>query len=312
MSLFSLITALLLEQLRPLSSQKYLYGWLSGYVDFFQQNFNAGEHRHGKIAWLITVLPLVAGVMAVYWLLYHVHPVFAWAFNVLVLYLTMGFRQFSHYFTDIHLALRSDKLDEARQLLSHWRGISSQDLDAEEVARITIEQALIASHHYVFGVIVWFVLFSVLGLGGATGALLYRMGQFLRFHWDVGDGQEMGEFGRFARKVFYILEWLPIRLTAMTFAVVGNFEDTIYCWRTQAGNWPDPEAGILLSSGAGALGVRLGMPLRQGGVLEDRAELGIGETADADFMQSAIGLVWRSVVFWLILLLLLSLAGLLA
>ena len=312
MSLFSLITALLLEQFRPLSSRKYLYGWLSGYVDYFQQKFDAGEHRHGKIAWFITVLPLVVGVLVVYSLLYRVHPVLAWAFNVLVLYLTMGFRQFSHYFTDIHLALRSDKLDEARELLSSWRGISSQELNTEEVARATIEQALIASHRNVFGVIVWFVLFSVVGLGGATGALLYRMGQFLRAHWSDGDNPEMGEFGRFARQVFYVLEWLPIRLTAMTFAIVGNFEDTINCWRTQAASWPDPEAGILLASGAGALGVRLGMPLPQGGVLEDRAILGVGADADADVMQSAIGLVWRSVVFWLILLLMLSLSSLLA
>jgi len=342
MSLLALITALLLEQLHPLSSRKYLYGWLSGYAKFFKQNFDAGEHRHGKIAWLIAVLPLLAAAVLAYWLLYRVHPVLAWAFNVLVLYLTMGFRQFSHYFTDIHLALRTGRLDEARGLLSNWRRIPSYELNGEELARVTIEQALIASHRNVFGVIVWFVLFSALGLGGAAGALLYRMGQFLRAHWGeeerlthnnpvqesslnqlYGKGQtsplschstadnnsEMAEFGRFAKLAFYFLEWLPIRLTVMTFAIVGNFEDTIYCWRTQAANWPDPEAGILLAGGAGALGLRLGMPLPQDGELEDRAELGIGDDADADFMQSAIGLVWRSVVFWMILLLLLTLAN---
>ena len=145
MSLFALIAALLLEQLQPLSSRKYLYGWLSGYVLFFQHHFNAGQHKHGVIAWLVAVLPLLAGVMAAYWLLDRVHPIFAWAFNVLMLYLTMGFRQFSHYFTDIHLALRADRLDEARSLLSRWRGMPSHELNAEEVARVTIEQALIAS-----------------------------------------------------------------------------------------------------------------------------------------------------------------------
>lgn len=310
MSLFALITALLLEQFHPLSSRKYLYGWLSGYVQFFQHHFNAGQHKHGKIAWLIAVLPLLAGVIAAYWLLYRVHPFFAWAFNVLVLYLTMGFRQFSHYFTDIHLALRAGKLDEARGLLFLWRGIPSQELNAEEVARVTIEQALIASHRNVFGVIVWFVLFSALGLGGAAGALLYRLGQFLRTHWGSEDQPELEKFGGFARQAFYMLEWLPIRLTAMTFAIVGDFEDTIYCWRTQAKNWPDREAGILLASGAGALGVRLGMPIPQDGELVDREELGVGDDADTDSMQSAVGLVWRSVVFWMILLLLLTLANL--
>jgi adenosylcobinamide-phosphate synthase len=331
MSLFALIAALLLEQLQPLSSRKYLYGWLAAYVLFFQQHFNAGQRRHGTIAWLVAVLPLLFAVMAGYWLLDRVHPILGWAFNVLMLYLTMGFRQFSHYFTDIQLALRTDRLDEARSLLSSWRGIPSHELNAEEVARVTIEQALIASHRNVFGVIVWFVLFSALGLGGAAGALLYRLGLFLSTHWNAGFGTEEvgpaeaapesfdegelrgtvpGEFGAFARNAFYILEWLPVRLTAMAFAIVGNFEDTIHCWRTQASTWPDYETGILLASGAGALGVRLGMPIPQDGLLEDRAELGTDHDADTDFMQSAVGLVWRAVVLWLIMLLLLSMASL--
>ncbi len=308
MSLFALIAALLLEQLHPLSSRRYLYGWLTRYVDFFQHHFNAGQHKHGKIAWLLAVLPLLIVAVLLSVLLHHVHPVFSWAFNVLVLYLTMGFRQFSHYFTDIHQALRDDKLDEARSLLSRWRGMPAHELNAEEVARVSIEEALLASHRNVFGVIAWFVLFSAVGLGGAAGALLYRLGQFLRSRW--GD-EDQDEFGGFARQAFHLLEWLPIRMTAATFAIVGDFEDTVYCWRTQAGNWSDKEAGILLASGAGALGVRLGMPIPQGGLPLDRAELGVGDEADADFMQSTIGLVWRSVVFWLILLLLLTLASLL-
>ena len=311
MSLLALIAALLLEQLHPLSSRKYLQGWLSGYVNFFQHHFNGGKRKHGKIAWLLVVLPLLAVTVVLYWLLCKAHPVFAWAFNVLVLYLTMGFRQFSHYFTDIHQALRDGRLDEARNLLSRWRGIHSHELNAEEIARVTVEEALIASHRNVFGVIVWFVLFSVVGLGGAAGALMYRLGQFLRIRWADEDAGETGEFGSFARRAFYLLEWLPIRMTAATFAIVGNFEDTVYCWRTQAASWPDSEAGILLASGAGALGVRLGMPIPQGGLPLDRPELGVGDDADVDFMRSTIGLVWRSVVFWLLLLLLLTLASLL-
>ena len=309
MSLFALIAALLLEQFHPLSQRKYLFGWLSRYVDFFQNNFNAGERKHGKIAWLLAVLPLLVAMVAVYWMLQTTHPIMAWAFNVLVLYLTMGFRQFSHYFTDIHQALRADNLDEARRLLALWRNAPALELNAEEVARLSIEEALLASHRKVFGVIVWFVLFSVLGLGGAAGALLYRMGQFLRGRW--GDEAEFGAFTGFARQAFDVLEWLPVRLTAITFAVVGDFEDTLYCWRSQAAAWPDKDAGILLASGAGSLGVRLGMIIPQDGLPLDRPELGLGDDADADFMQSAIGLVWRSVVFWLILLLMLSLANLL-
>ena len=106
-----------------------------------------------------------------------------------------------------------------------------------------------------------------------------------------------------------------MRLTAAGFAVVGNFEDAIYCWRSQSGKWSDNPfgrgIGIVLASGAGALGVRLGMPVAENGEPTDRAEVGIGDEADVDFMQSAVGLVWRALLLWLSLILLIGLAGLL-
>ena len=304
MSLFSLIAALLIEQLKPLASRKTLFAWLAHYVNFFQHQFNAGKHKHGKIAWLLAVLLPLSGTAILYYFLYRAHPLFAWAFNVLVLYFTLGFRQFSHYYTDIHQALRDNNLEKARSLLATWRGLSCQELSAGEVARITIEEGLLASHRRVFGVMAWFVISMSLGLG-PTGAVLYRMSQFLNARWGK---QDDAEFGVFARQAYHCMEWLPLRLTAITFAIVGDFEDTIYCWRSQAASWPDPEAGILLASGAGALGVRLGMPVLQNGLPLDRPELGTGDEADVDFMQSAVGLVWRALVFWMVLLLLLSLA----
>ena len=101
----------------------------------------------------------------------------------------------------------------------------------------------------------------------------------------------------------------PVRITAAAFAIVGDFEDAVYCWRTQAGRWPDEAAGILLASGAGALGVRLGLPIVESGEVTERPELGLGEEADADFMQSGIGLVWRTLVLCLLLLTLLGVAS---
>lgn len=310
MSLLSLIAALLLEQFHPLASRKYLYAWLNGYVDYFEQHFNAGEHKHGKIAWMVAVGAPLLLVAVAFWLLYALSPVLAWAFSALVLYLTMGFRQFSHYFTDIHRALRDGKLDEARTLLSEWRGKSCRELTADEVARVAIEQALLASHRNVFGVAAWFVLLMAVGLG-PVGAIMYRLAQFLYLRWGLNAREDLGEFGEFARQAYGVLEWLPLRLTASTFAIVGDFEDTVYCWRTQAASWADPEAGIVLAGGAGALGVRLGQTIVQDSQPEHRPEIGIGDEADVDFMQSAVGLVWRALVFWLILLLLLSLASLL-
>jgi len=142
MSLISLIIALLLDQWQPLAERKELVSRAERFADFLQRNFNAGERTHGMIAWVLGVVPAMLLAIVAYYLLYRLSPLLALAFNVLILYLTMGFRHVGHYFTDIHWALKSGDLDQARAILGQWRGASCERLSAEEVARLTIEEAL--------------------------------------------------------------------------------------------------------------------------------------------------------------------------
>ncbi len=308
MTILSLIFALLLEQLHPLAERKIGGGPLLRYAAFYERHFNDGQERHGTVAWFLAVMLPVALCAALYYLLLYVNVLLALLLNVGVLYLTMGFRQFSHYYTDIHLALRMGETDRARSLLGEWRGRSADGLSASKIARLAIEEAIIASHRHVFAVVLCFLLPI-----GPAGALLYRLADFFARRWGAARDAEFGAFGRFAARAFYIIDWLPLRITATAFAIVGDFEDAIYCWRTQSARWPvaagGTGAGILLASGAGALGVRLGMPVMESGEVTDRPELGLGEEADADFMQSGIGLVWRTLLLCLLLLALLGIAN---
>lgn len=309
MSLFSLIAVLLIEQIRPLSYHQAVYQPLLRLARFLEGLFNAGERSQGLLAWLLAVGGLVLVAGGIYAALYSINPLLGWLWNVLILYLTMGFRQFSHYYTDIQLALRMDDLPQARKLLAEWRQHSADELGVSEIARLAIEQALSASHRHVFGVLVCFVL-----LPGPCGAVLYRAAAFLAEVWGRRADADAGGFGSFALQAFSVIDWLPLRVTAAGFAIVGNFEDAVLCWRTQADKWPDCTLGcgigIVLASGAGALGVRLGMPMVEAGEIIDRVEIGTGDEADVDFMQSAVGLVWRALLLWLLLLLLLGMATL--
>jgi cobalamin biosynthesis protein CobD/CbiB len=304
MSLLALVAALLIEQWRPLADQRYLLSPVARYATFLERQFNAGETRQGAIAWLLAVLPLVLGAWLLHAAAYSASPLLALLVNVVALYLTMGFRQRSHYFTDIHLALKENDVARAREILSEWRGVSCANLDREAVVRLAIEEALVASHRHVFAVVFWFLL-----LPGPTGAILYRLAMFLDRRWSANGVSELERFGHFARRAFAALDWLPVRFTAAAFAVVGDFEDAVYCWRTQAAAWPDPSFGIVLASGAGAIGVKLGMPIVEGGEVLDRPELGLGEPADTGHLDSTVGLVWRALVMWLLLLLLIALSG---
>lgn len=304
MTLVSLIAALLLEQWRPLDRRNPVFQLFIRYADFLERQFNAGENRHGAIAWVLAVVPVLAVTGAVYSLLHELNPLLAWAWNVFVLYLTMGFRQFSHAFTGIAEALRAGDLQKARELLGQWRGQPAAEYTPAETARVAIEQGLIYSHRYVFGVIVWFLV-----LPGPVGAVLYRIAAVLGERWGVREEQEFGAFGRFAAGAFELIDAIPARLTAISFAVVGNFQDAVDCWHSQALSWVKKTQGIILASGAGAMGVRLGEPLPQGGNLQYRPELGTGDEADVDYMQTTVGLIWRSLVLWMLLLLLMSIAN---
>ncbi len=308
MSLLALIAALSLEQFHPYVMRGRGSAWLASYLHFFQKNFNAGQHQHGKIAWFLVVLPVLLLVSLLYWMLHEIHPLLAGLLNVAGLYFAMGFRRCSDQYNAIQQALRDDKLEEARRLLAVWRNVPVLELNAEQVARLTIEQALLAAQRTVFGVIVWFVLFSMVGLAGAAGALLYRLVHHLSASWHDEYGAD--RFSDFARQAATLIDWLPTRMSAITYAIVGNFEDTLYCWRSQAQHWPDKDAGIVLASAAGSLGVRLGMDVVQDAQVLHRPELGLGEDADPEVMQSAVSLVWRSIVMWMIVLLMFSLANL--
>ncbi|MHB8166517.1 MAG: CobD/CbiB family protein [Sulfuricella sp.] len=303
MSLFSLIAALLLEHFRPLGGSNPVSLLFTRYANYLERHFNAGQNVHGVVAWLLAVLLPVVVVGGIYAGLYTLNSLLAWAFSAVVLYPLLSLKQLGGQAERIAAALRVADLGEARRLLSQWHGRPVDEFGAAEIARVGIEQTLICAHKNLFGVIIWFVVL------GPAGAVLYRLSQLLSQEWGDLDQRDFGEFGKFSAQAFELMDWLPLRLSAISFAVVGDFEDAVYCWRSQASAWVQQGIGIVLASGAGALGVKLGEPLSYGGNIEFRPELGLGDDADADYLNSAVSLVWRTVVLWLVLLLLLTLAG---
>lgn len=303
MSVFSLIVALLLEQFRPISRNNPLYLAFTRFANYVERQFNGGQYRHGIASWCTAVLPVVIASVVVFWLLRKAHPLLGWLWCVAALYLSMGFRQFSHAFTEVSDALRDGDLAVARATLGQWTGQDASEMSSEEISRIAIEQGAIDSLRYVFGPIFWFVLLSP--WFGPAGTILYRTSTLLYQKW--GLRIDLPAFGLFSAKVQYVLDWLPARLTAASFAVMGDFEDAVYCWRTQAANWSDRIQGILLASVGGALGVCLGSVVKQDYTLKVRPELGLGEEADPNFLRSAVGLIWRTVLLWIGVIFLLNL-----
>lgn len=327
MNFFAVLLALLCEQLKPLRHGNRVHQSVIAWVRWTGRNFDAGDEHHAAVVWSITVLVPGLAVAIVYLTLRHFSVVLALMLDVLVLYLTLGFRQFSHYFTDIRDALERGDDAVARQLLAEWRHLDASELPRTELIRHVIEHSLLAAHRHVFGVFFWFIVCSTIGLGPA-GAVVYRMAEFAGRYWAFKsrtlDAPTNARLLALSRQAFTWIDHLPARLTATGFAIVGNFEEAVNGWRRDAKLWLHANEGIILASAAGAVGLQLGGAAAPG-ITPDRSKTfdagsepeatrSAGSTAGAPpqlgHLQSVVGLVWRSVVLWMLLLALLTLANL--
>ncbi len=313
MTFLSILCALLIEQLKPLRADNPIYAEIKGFARRMEVWFNAGSPQHGRLGWCLMMLALMMPTALVYWVLIHYKlGLLAFAWNILIVYLTLGFRHYSHYFTSIQLALNGGDEATARALLAEWTRQDTTGMEVAEISRIAVEKALVATHRNVFGVFFWFLM----PLGPAC-AVMYRVAEYLARAWNEPEHMQNEAFGKFAARAFYWIDWIPVRLTAAAFAVVGNFEDAIYAWRNFAMRWQDPAIGIILSAGGGAMGVRLGTPLENAGAVlpvdaamvdatDAETESLPGEEPGVRALQSTVGLVWRALLLWMMVLLLLS------
>ena len=326
MSVFAVLFALIIEQFKPLPRDNWVHHTLVSWVDWTGRNFDAGRERHAWVVWGVSVLAPGLLLTLVYLAVHHWSVLLALLFNVGVLYLTLGFRQFSHYYTDIRDALERGDENEARRLLAEWRHLDASELPRTELLRHVIEHSLLAAHRHVFGVFFWFVLMCTLGLG-PLGAVLYRMAEFANRYWTF-PSKSLGvpaneRLMMVSQRLFGLIDHVPSRLTEFGFAVVGNFEEAINAWRRDASLWKHDNEGVILASAAGAVGVQLGGAAAPGvtpdrsrsfeaGPTEDAAAEGStgGDPPQMGHLRSVVGLVWRSVVLWMLLVALLTLANL--
>jgi len=322
MSFFALLFALLIEQVRPLGPHNAIHSGLRVWARTVSRNFDAGKPQHGWVAWTLAVVVPAAASMVVYELLLRfVGWPAAMVWSVIVLYVTLGFRQFSHHFTEIRDALESGDETRARELLARWQRVDASELPRSEIVRHVIEYSVLAAHRHVFGVVAWFSVLAAFGLGPA-GAVLYRMAEFVVRYWRHRNHAQLQPASEAlqsaASRAWAVVDWLPARFTAVSFAVVGNFEEAIDCWRNHAQRFPNDNDGVILAATSGAVNVRLGGEAMRPVVIAGMepapppgTESTPGREAEVSHLRSVVGLVWRSVVLWMVLLALLTLARLL-
>ncbi|MEN3363133.1 MAG: adenosylcobinamide-phosphate synthase [Burkholderiales bacterium] len=246
-------------------------------ADALERRMNRGEYRFAKGAgaWLLAVIPLV---------LLSYYSAASLVLHAVLLYFCIGLRSLRDHTLPIERALADNDLPEARRLTARIVSRDTTHADESNLAKASVESLLENGNDAVFGTLFWFIV------AGAPGAVLFRLANTLDAMWGYRTPRFLA-FGCAAARIDDALNWIPARLTAASYALLGNTRVAWRCWRSQAPAWSSPNAGPVMSAGAGALGLALGGAATYDGVIENRPPLGIGRGASA----SDIGRAWRLV-----------------
>ena len=242
----------------------------------------------GSVALVVAVVPwpLLAALAATV-------PVLRFPVAVAALYFALGHQSLRQHALRVRQALDQGSLDEARRRVGLMVSRDTGKMDNRAVAAAAVESVLENGNDAVFGALFWFLI------AGAPGVLLYRLANTLDAMWGYRTPRYL-YFGWAAARLDDVLNFVPARLTALTYALIGSTRSALYCWRSQAAAWESPNAGPVMAAGAGALDLGLGGGAYYHGHWEERPPLGVGRPPDATAITSAVRLVRVGVLLWLL------------
>ncbi len=267
------------------------FAWYLDWAESIEQRFNGGSRLHGIAAVSLALVPIVLGVMLARYLLGEIGFVVRFAFDVVVLYVCLDIFRLGNGARAVAEMLEAGDVREADAQLREIAGKGATDLSEAGIAHAAVEAVLKQTNSLIISPLFWFILL------GPAGAVLQRLACILDKLW--GHRYErFVEFGWAAARFDDVLQWIPARITALSYAIMGSFEEALHCWRRQMGIWSDINSGPLLASGFGA------MHMQNCETAEEIADYevplaGLSVVPDASHVRGAVALVWRVLLFWL-------------
>ena len=257
-------------------------------ANMLERSLNCGRARklRGMLAWLLAVAPLVA-------LSACLADAYGAAVHIALLYFSLGLRSLGDHNLPIARALLAWDISGARLLTARIVSRDTTSLGEAELAKASVESLLENGNDAVFGTLFWFAV------AGGPGAVMFRLANTLDAMWGYKTARFL-QFGWMAARFDDLVNLPAARLTALSYvALADDRRRALRCWRVQAPAWSSPNAGPVMASGAGALGVLLGGCATYDGVLEQRPVLGEGSATEAHDIVRAWSLVLRTAMLWL-------------
>ncbi len=293
--IFSVVLAMLLDYL--LKEPKYFHPLVGfgKWALWIESKFNNGSSRKwkGMAAWIITVLTMLIPFLGI-GLVAASNVVTEIIFGGFILYLAIGWQSLMVHALAISSPLQRGDINKARIAVSMIVSRDTSELDPSGIASAATESILENGADALFAALFWFTIL------GVPGVVLYRLSNTLDAMWGYKNDRYK-HFGWAAARADDILNFIPARLTALSYALAGDFNKSILSWKNQAASWKSPNAGPVMAAGAGAINTALGGSAIYHGLLQDRPILGPenGDTPTARSIEKACSLINRSLMIWI-------------
>ncbi|MCW8889079.1 MAG: adenosylcobinamide-phosphate synthase CbiB [Sedimenticola sp.] len=292
MSVVMLLGAVLLDQLlgepkrwHPLVGFGVLADHLETSLNGNGQSFN---RMKGVVAVFLLLLPVIIIAVAL-------QNLFGLIIDLLVIYLALGAKSLAQHAQRVGGALQLCDIDRSRLAVSRIVSRDCESMSPQQVAAATIESVLENGADAIFGVLFWYLV------AGLPGVVAYRLVNTLDAMWGYRT-RRFQRFGWFSARLDDLMNWVPARLTAISYALAGEWRNGVFCWRNQAHLLDSPNGGVVMSCGAGSLGLMLGGPCSYHGEVKPKTVFGIGLTPGTGDIYRAIDLVHRSLFIWLLII----------
>lgn len=272
--------------------------WLENKLNNFHSKHRFFSQLSGLFAWALLILPVVV----LLWLLeqnlqqvLEPQPILNIVTGVVCLTFALGTKSLTQHARAVSKALKKSDITLARKKIAMIVSRDTSSSDEKAINCATIESVLENGSDAIFAAIFWFVVL------GAPGVILYRLANTLDAMWGYKT-ERFTYFGWAAARIDDGLNWLPARLTALSYALAGNTKTAWSCWQKQAKFWHGINPGVVMASGAGALNVRLGGSATYHGQHVERPELGCDKEPQVTDIDRAINLVYKSIIIWLLVI----------
>lgn len=289
--ILAVFLAFALDRWLPARAGSAFWAWYSDWVESIEQRFNGGLRSQGVLAVLLALAPVSTVVLLAYLVLGQISAVLAFVLAVAALYLCIDLFRLGHVALAVATLLEQGDVKAAAVKLRELTGKDTVETTNAGVAHATVEAVLKQGNTLVTAPVFWFLVL------GPFGAMLQRLTSVLDKAWGHRTAR-FAEFGWAAARLDDLVTWIPARVTALSYAMMGSFEDALHCWRRHAGMWSDLGSGPLLVTGLGALH----LTSCEDGSDEDpygMKPLSPAALPTANDVRRALALVWRVMLMWL-------------